>query len=644
MACSFITGSNSMNSTMGIVTHSHSHDSDKPIFQNECQNPSTPPLDAIVKMEYEDCDLQVLCPAFQTDAGGVEKTSVNVISLPKLSLLCDVPASVKVEGSEILLSSVDNGRKTSLQIDFPASKVKKEINEDVDALDHLVLKERQRMLLARKLSGSSAGFEGHSGGLLENIIDEKVNDEIHSVDGKTTITRDQCYEIPERSNASLSVLPPGATTGLLLSPNFASPISTKSLLSAGLQEHDHEFEPRGSTMQFDSYVQQGIMPIKNDSSSTSTCPTSVKIKDEPWDNNDLNNVDKDAIGSISVEIPNVKSEWEVHNEYHHDDQVEHISLIDRLNFIMSGEDSSSNIATSYPSLKKIWPSAFIASSSVSESAEYSGIKHIRKRKKTATDSVQTALEEDAPGLLQALLDKGVLVDEIKLYGESGDDEPLDESLCEDSFSELEAVISKIFSQRHSFFKIPITRVTKASRASYCLACLISLVEQTQYLQFRKWPVEWGWCRDLQSFIFVFERHNRIVLERPEYGYATYFFELVDSLPTVWQIKRLVTTMKLTTCSRISLIENKELLVGEDLSEGEAKVLMEYGWTPNSGLGTMLNYRDRVVHDRKNEKDTSEWRSKIGKLLMDGYNSGTIVMPSIPKKVEQYRCAGSPISD
>lgn len=51
-----------------------------------------------------------------------------------------------------------------------------------------------------------------------------------------------------------------------------------------------------------------------------------------------------------------------------------------------------------------------------------------------------------------------------------------------------------------------------------------------------------------------------MLERPEYGYATYFFELVDSLSTDWQIKRLVTAMKLTNCGRITLIENKTLLV------------------------------------------------------------------------------------
>ena len=51
-----------------------------------------------------------------------------------------------------------------------------------------------------------------------------------------------------------------------------------------------------------------------------------------------------------------------------------------------------------------------------------------------------------------------------------------------------------------------------------------------------------------------------MMERPEYGYATYFFELVESLPISWQIKRLVIAMKLTNCSRISLLENRPLLV------------------------------------------------------------------------------------
>lgn len=71
------------------------------------------------------------------------------------------------------------------------------------------------------------------------------------------------------------------------------------------------------------------------------------------------------------------------------------------------------------------------------------------------------------------------------------------------------------------------------------------------------------------------------------------------------------------------------------------MLTEFGWIPNTGLGTMLNYFDRVVHDRKNEKySSSEWSSKIGKLLMDGYNGGAITSAEIPKKVKEYNAEHS----
>ncbi|XP_072991464.1 uncharacterized protein [Typha latifolia] len=259
----------------------------------------------------------------------------------------------------------------------------------------------------------------------------------------------------------------------------------------------------------------------------------------------------------------------------------------------------------------------------------------RKRKRTATDSVETALEEDAPGLLKVLLDRGITADEIKLYDDKEDDESLEVSSTESNFEELETVITKLFSERSSLFRFPTARHIKGSKAVYCLACLIALIEQIRYLRFRNSPVEWGWCRDLQSFIFIFESHNRIVLERPEYGYATYFFEIVESLPIDWQIKRLVTAMKLSSCSRTTLIENKPLLVGEDLSVGEARILEEYGWIPNSGLGTLLNYCDRVVHDKRNEMYSSEWKAKIGRLLMDGQDSGRTVVNNLPNKVLKY---------
>ncbi|CAN6307492.1 unnamed protein product [Urochloa humidicola] len=255
----------------------------------------------------------------------------------------------------------------------------------------------------------------------------------------------------------------------------------------------------------------------------------------------------------------------------------------------------------------------------------------RRKKKTATDSIETALDEDAPGLLQILVSKGILVEEIKLYGAEEDSEMVPDS-TESSFEDLENVISNLFPKRTSLLKLTVARHEKGENAIYCLSCLISLIEQSRYLQFRDCPVEWGWCRDLQAFIFVFRSHNRIVLERPEYGYATYFFELVQSLPIEWQIRQLVIAMKLSGCGRTALIENKQLMVGEDLTEGEAHVLEEYGWIRNTGLGTMVNYRDRVVHDRWTEKSVADWRANIGKLPMSGYAEGQSITIPGPKNV------------
>ncbi|XP_076911993.1 uncharacterized protein LOC143570139 [Bidens hawaiensis] len=337
------------------------------------------------------------------------------------------------------------------------------------------------------------------------------------------------------------------------------------------------------------------------------------------------------------EIPNrsignqvsVKAE-DVNSSENLEDIIDHMMLGDRMRLLASKKHYKTNVFENFETGNAL-------KSKLSKSSKPFVLKRPRKRRITATDSVETALEEDAPGLLKVLIEKGVLVDEIKLYGANEGDEPLDDSLIDESFSDLEDVITKVFSQQQSLFKFAPIRCGRGEKTSYCLACLISLVEQARYLRVRKWPVEWGWCRDLQSFIFVFNKHNRIVLERPEYGYATYFFELVDALPVNWQIKRLVKAMKLTSCTRLTLIENRTLTVGDDLTEGEARVLMEYGWIPDTGLGTMLNYCDRVVHDRKNESesDGSEWRSKIGKILTDGYNGGIIVPNDIPKKVMEY---------
>ncbi|KAL5653248.1 hypothetical protein ACJX0J_038706, partial [Zea mays] len=219
--------------------------------------------------------------------------------------------------------------------------------------------------------------------------------------------------------------------------------------------------------------------------------------------------------------------------------------------------------TSYSTEKTLKEDAY----TVDEGVAY---RSRRKRKKTATDSIEKALDEDAPGLLKILLDRGIGVEEIKLYGAEEDNEMIADS-TESNFEDLENVIANIFPKRGKCHLLSAARYERGEKSIYCLSCLISLIEQSRYLRFRDCPVEWGWCRDLQSFIFIFRSHNRIVLERPEYGYATYFFEVVQSRPIEWQIRRLVVAMKLSGCGRTALIENRPLLVGTDLTEGEAHV-------------------------------------------------------------------------
>lgn len=43
------------------------------------------------------------------------------------------------------------------------------------------------------------------------------------------------------------------------------------------------------------------------------------------------------------------------------------------------------------------------------------------------------------------------------------------------------------------------------------------------------------CRELEAFLFVFEAGNRIVMEKPKYSHATYFFEIEEPLPISCQV-------------------------------------------------------------------------------------------------------------
>ncbi|XP_052299225.1 uncharacterized protein LOC102623654 isoform X2 [Citrus sinensis] len=572
---------------------------------------------------------------------------VEVNTLYENMVLSIDSAEVKVENSDNnVLSALGDGVNDFVGIDAAADTVHTNTPVDFadDDLDHIVLKERRRMLLQRRcLQLENPVVEGTSAGFSEDLVDTyggRINEDTQSAHTESSITSSKYNDISPVNASSETIIAASSFT-----TNQDSEIPGKSLVLEAPESRkdmencetmcysDREFK------EFNSCDGQCDVQPGSSSMHIPSLHTSAKVKVEPVENSELNHSEKNSLINCSFKIP-VKSEKEIPDELH-EDGVDYMPLQVRMKKRTLVGKAELNCTSNVVHLSKTVHPALQDAHLAPQSAKPIRVERTRKRKKTATDSVETALEEDAPGLLRVLREQGVSVDEIKLYGETESDDVLEEELNEDSFSELEEVISKLFSQRDSLLKSPSVRCTKDSKPSYCLACLFSLVEQARYLQFRKWPVEWGWCRDLHSFIFVFKRHNRIVLERPEYGYATYFFELVDLLPLDWQIKRLVTTMKLTSCGRINLIENKSLTVGEDLTEGEAKVLMEFGWVLNTGLGTMLNYRDRVFHDRKNEKDTSEWRSKIGKLLVDGYNGGTIISTNIPYNVIKNKGADGP---
>ncbi|XVF71387.1 hypothetical protein PTKIN_Ptkin12aG0033600 [Pterospermum kingtungense] len=605
----------------------------------------------------------------EADAFGQEEINVGV-SLPPISVPSNVSAIKNVDCADNMLLSLSKGDTTSFASTgvIAATTMDKRLSDfTFDELDHIVLKERRKLLLERRLVElETPALEGTSMGLAEDLMEysaERIKQEQPIVEECMT-ARNQFNDISTRSASDPSCSLMNGSSSLEYSarrikeePQFVdgeswmvgiefndvpnrsasdlqrtSATGTKAARSGnGMEESNTVCPSERTSTEFKSHDGDDSVPASTNNiyKSNSTLNTYVKVKAEPLES--LQNPKKSTLGNMV----SVKCEEDF------SDGIDHMLLRDRMKQLTSVEDFELNSSRNFECSRKAEPSAFGFGPVVPESAKSITVNRPRKRKKTATDSVLTALEEDAPGLLKVLLDQGVLVDEIKLYGESENDDPLDESSNEDSFSDLEAVMTKLLCQRVPLLKFATIRCTKGSKPSYCLACLFSLVEQARYLQFRRWPVEWGWCRDLQSFIFVFRKHHRIVLERPEYGFATYFFELLDSLPIDWQVKRLVTAMKLTSCGRITLIENKPLVVGEDLTEGETKVLMEYGWVPNTGLGTMLNYRDRVVHDRKNESDTSEWRSKIGKLLVDGYNSGTIVSTSLVEDVVEHMDGENP---
>ncbi|CAF1782298.1 unnamed protein product [Brassica napus] len=625
--------------------------------------PNSVSVPAIVKRE-EDCFNELGCDAPE---------SVNSQTPESTSIGCSLglvdSESLRPQNNILLVSCSNNAQESFNRVE----QIEETTGSD-DALEHLTLNERRKLLLERMVlrlpepnfledntkdchetdlfkikaentckNGIASSSAVRFSGFLEKIDSFLYKKVTIGSKSESQLSGVQENDIPIANKRSFELSPEAS----LSNRDYEhSPLSSNCYASAAEQQRGSvkrvKRNPRPLNVSEIQLNQEKCEPLEDSSVDNNEEPNpvtseqvQVKREVERHEEDELDFVNLISRMTRCASAPSPASFVKDEASELDEDEIDHMKLIDRLKLRSSSNGSGHHEAP--PSSSP--PPGF----SFCTSDEY--VKPARasrswKRKKTATNSIETALEEDAPGLLQVLIKQGVTVDELRLYGEN-DSFSDDSSLLEETFSELEDVISQLYFKRATGPKLLNLSFSKDSRTSYCLTCLFSLIEQARYLRFRKWPVEWGWCRDLQSFIFVFERHNRIVMERPEYGYATYFFELSNTASVGWQIKRLVLAMKLASCGRYQLIENKPLLVGEDMTEAEAEVLMKYGWVANTGLGTMLNYRDRVFHDRKSHKETSEWKSKISNLLVDGYNSGTIVSTFIvpPDDVEDDDDAG-----
>ncbi|KAG4139315.1 hypothetical protein ERO13_D07G184700v2 [Gossypium hirsutum] len=402
----------------------------------------------------------------QADASEQEKINFDV------PLSSDVSTIEKVDCADnmlLSLSNEDTNNSASTGVTGVNMMDKKLSDFTFGELDHIVLKERRKLLLKRKfMELEKPAVKGIPVGLREDTIansTRSIKQELQPIDGECLTSQNQFNDIPIRNAANLSGFSANNSSSLEDSAwrnkEKLQYVDGKSWLS-GIEYNDI---PNRSASNFQRTSSTGtesdrsgkrmgdsniVCPSQRTSmeftlrdgddsvpASTNICSsalnTSVKLKVEPLDYSNLQNPERSTFGNMV----SVKCEEDI------SDGIDHMLFRDRMKLLTPFEDFKLNFSNNFECLGQSEPAAFGFSLFVSEPAKPIMISRPRSRKKTATDSVVTALEEDAPELLKVLRDQGVSVDEIKLYGESENYDALDESFNEDSFSELEAVMTKL---------------------------------------------------------------------------------------------------------------------------------------------------------------------------------------------------------
>lgn len=100
------------------------------------------------------CPDQITCPGVYVDVAGLEKVSISYCTSCENPESSSVPSEVKVENfGNHVFSSLGDGVNGFASVDALAYKGNNVITNEFadDNLDHIVLKERQRMLLTRYL-------------------------------------------------------------------------------------------------------------------------------------------------------------------------------------------------------------------------------------------------------------------------------------------------------------------------------------------------------------------------------------------------------------------------------------------------------------------------------------------------------------
>ena len=224
------------------------------------------------------------------------------------------------------------------------------------------------------------------------------------------------------------------------------------------------------------------------------------------------------------------------------------------------------------------------------------------------ETAREVLEADAPELARMLTDAGLLNDAKLLRGSA---DPTPEFLT--ALSELASELKKAQQPAQS------SSSGSQSTGQYAIKSLNVLVALAR--QQAHTGAVWGYHRQLKSFVFSFPAQRRVVLEKSQYGLATYVFEhpacLDDFLGQLWLVLKL--------CGREAVVTNTNTLSKFELSDANKITLVEAGVLPaeDNGLGCILGFVRKCIHThRKGVFQEASYTKCVKDALLEGLYGGT----------------------